>query len=104
MATGFMISLMTHKLKISRLHRQPTLAIVAHVDLGGLRHGAGGGEARGQPHVLQDEVGGPLHGVVGGARAGGEVVADAVGRDGEQGQRERLRRGDVRDAHQRREV
>ena len=88
----------------SWLHRKPTLAIVAHVDLGGLRHGAGGGEARGQPHVLQDEVGGPLHGVVGGARAGGEVVADAVGRDGEQGQRERLRGRDVRDAHQRREV
>ena len=74
------------------------------MDLGGLGHGAGGGEARGQPHVLQDEVGGPLHGVVGGARARREVVADAVGRDGEQGQRERLRGRDVRDAHQRREV
>ena len=65
-----------------------TLPIVAHVDLGRLGHGAGCREARGQPDVLQDEVSGPLHRVVGGARAGGEVVSDAVGRDGEEGEGE----------------
>ena len=77
---------------------------MAHVNLCGLWHGAGRREARWQPDVLQRQVGGPLHGVVGGPRARGEVVADAVGRDGQEGEGERLRRRDVREAHDRREV
>ena len=74
------------------------------MNLCGLWHGAGRREARWQPDVLQRQVGGPLHGVVGGPRARGEVVADAVGRDGQEGEGERLRRRDVREAHDRREV
>ena len=81
-----------------------TLAVVAHVNLGGLGHGAGRREPRREPDVLQHQVGGPLHRVVGRPRARREVVADAVGRNGQEGERERLRRRDVGYAHDRREV
>ena len=74
------------------------------MNLGGLGHGAGRREPRWQPDVLQRQVGGPLHRVVGRSRARGEVVADAVGRDGQEGEGERLRRRDVGEAHDRREI